>query len=185
MEKPDLLNTVMDALLFAADRHKFDKTKNDEPYINHLLEVCHLICTVGKIDDPQILVAAALHDILDKTTTKTEELNVQFGEEAGAIVLELTEGHHLNGQDNYHHLAPGAKQLSVKGRIVKLADKIANVESIILNPPTGWDIKKRIIYLEATERIISTLKGTNEFLEEYFKEMLSHERKTIKYPLWA
>ena len=182
MEK-ELLNSTLNALLFAANKHKFDKTKSDEPYINHLLKVCCLLCNVGGINDPAILIAAALHDILEKTTTKAEEIRKQFGDEVCNIVLELTEKQYLSDDGKLIRQLQTVNQLSPKAQIIKLADKIASSQAIILNPPNGWDIRKRMAYLESTEKIIELLHGTNEPLGNYFYNFLSEEKAVMEYSL--
>lgn len=179
-----LLEGFFDALSFAANRHQFDKTKTDEPYIDHLINVCRLLYNVAETSDPAIMTAAALHDILEKTHTKADEINTRFGEEVCNIVLELTNDQHLNEQEKWLQQLHAVNNLSQKAKLIKLADKIANTEAIIAHPPQGWDIKRRIIYLEWTEKIIEALRGTNEKLESHFDKTMQKEKKLIE-PLWA
>jgi guanosine-3',5'-bis(diphosphate) 3'-pyrophosphohydrolase len=176
MDNTETLRSLLDALLFAADRHKFDKTKGDEPYINHLIEVCTLLHNVAGINDPVILVAGAMHDILEKTTTKTDEIIAQFGYDVCSIVLELTTDQHLNETEKWTQQLNNVNSLSSKARVIKLADKISNTSAIITNPPKGWSIRRRITYLEWSEKIINALRGTNKNLELYFDRLMVHEK---------
>jgi guanosine-3',5'-bis(diphosphate) 3'-pyrophosphohydrolase len=51
------------SLVFAADKHKNQRRKQagDVPYINHPLEVAHILALAG-VKDYEILAAAILHD---------------------------------------------------------------------------------------------------------------------------
>lgn len=184
MNNQKILKQFLCALSFAANRHKFDRTKSDEPFINHLIDVCSLLQNVANVNDPTTLVAATLHDILEKTTTKTDEINTQFGEEVCNIVIELTNDQRLNETEKWFLQLHTADNLSAKSKIIKLADKIANAKAVISNPPKGWDIKRRIVYLQWTEKVVGALRGTDENLENYFDQLMEEEKKLIKSPLW-
>jgi HD domain len=56
------------ALAFAAEAHRNHRRKgaNQEPYINHLIEVVDLIASVED-GDMDVLIAALLHDVLEDT----------------------------------------------------------------------------------------------------------------------
>lgn len=185
MNDHKMLKPLLDALSFAANRHKFDTTKSDEPYINHLIDVCTLLHNIADISDPEILVAAVLHDILEKTSTKADEISTQFSDGVCNIILELTAGQHLNEQEKWIQQLQNVDNLSSKAKLIKLADKISNTHSIISNPPQGWNIKRRIVYLEWAEKIINALRGTNKKLEAYFDKSLLREKKLLEFPLWS
>jgi (p)ppGpp synthase/HD superfamily hydrolase len=63
------------SLVFASDKHKTQRRKNagDVPYINHPLEVAHILSLAG-VKDYEILAAAVLHDTVEDTDTSPEEL---------------------------------------------------------------------------------------------------------------
>ncbi len=58
------------SIVFAAEKHTFQKRKNGNnvPYINHPLEVTHILARAG-ITDVNILSAGALHDTVEDTKT--------------------------------------------------------------------------------------------------------------------
>src|SRR5690242_7727206 len=98
MKESKLINSFLQSLEFAAYCHRFDKTKNDEPYINHIIDVCSLIAVVGEETDEEVLIAAALHDTVEKTGTKGSDINFQFGENVFQLVMEVTD--HSSGNDS-------------------------------------------------------------------------------------
>ncbi len=161
------------ALQFAAYRHRFSKTKNEEPYINHLINVCSLLVETGGISDSEILITGILHDILEKTNTKASELTVLFGEKITALILELSDLGSETEKEKWENQLKKIDKLNSGAKVIKLADKIENVRYILSYPPKGWDMERRIIYLDWSEKIINALRGTNIKLELYFDNLLA------------
>ncbi|HZX65065.1 MAG TPA: HD domain-containing protein, partial [Myxococcales bacterium] len=66
---------LLRAATFAAEKHKTQKRKNtaETPYINHPLEVAHLLATGAGVTDVVVLVSAILHDTIEDTRTTREE----------------------------------------------------------------------------------------------------------------
>ena len=140
------LSTLLRAASFAAKKHSRQKRKgaDEEPYINHPLEVASLLANVGKVEDYNILIAAVLHDTVEDTGVSKEELTELFGEEVCGYVLEVTDDKslpkHARKQKQIEHapyLSPSAKQ-------IKLADKISNIRDITENSPHDWSKERRL-----------------------------------------
>ncbi len=49
-------NLVLQAAKFASDKHRDQRRKdaNLSPYMNHLIDVAHLLCEVAAVEDPEI-----------------------------------------------------------------------------------------------------------------------------------
>ena len=181
MKESKLINPFLKSLEFAAYRHRFDKTKNDEPYINHIIDVCRLISEVGEETDDEVLIAAALHDTVEKTATKASDINFQFGDNVFQLVMEVTDHSSGNDADKFSQQLQRVGSLSKKARIIKLADKISNVKSLLSFPPAGWDLEKRSLYINWADRIINALQGTNEKLEAYYQELIAEGKRNNLY----
>ena len=72
MSQPtDIATRLLQATRFAADRHRTQRRKGVDasPYINHAIEVAHLLADVGGVTDLTTLVAALLHDTVEDTGT--------------------------------------------------------------------------------------------------------------------
>ena len=93
MTHPFNLDIIFQAIIFATRKHHGQVRKGElaAPYIIHPLAVAREIFTTGQVDDPQVLVAAILHDTLEDTDTKPEEIRSLFGEEVLNIVLEVSD----------------------------------------------------------------------------------------------
>ncbi|CAN5433126.1 HD domain-containing protein [soil metagenome] len=181
MKETKLLPSFLEAIEFAAYRHRFDKTKSEEPYINHIISVCRLLSVIAEANDQEVMLAAALHDVLEKTNTKPNELNFHFGEDVYNLVLEITDHHSGNEVEQFQMQLERVESLSSKAKLIKLADKIANVKAILSYAPEGWDVEKRSIYINWADRFISAIRGTNENLEKYYDEIVAEGRRNNLY----
>src|SRR3989304_3101182 len=84
---------ILRAVAFAAHKHRDQRRKDKEssPYINHPIELAHVLWDEGEVRDPLVIAAALLHDTLEDTETSWQELRGEFGEEIADIVLEVTD----------------------------------------------------------------------------------------------
>lgn len=178
-------NTVSEfvqAVNFAARKHRNQKRKgaDGEPYINHPLEVLNLLTGVGKVEDFDILIAAVLHDTIEDTETKEEEIAELFGGEVCAMVLEVTDDKSLPKAERKRLQIEHAPRISRGAKQIKLADKISNVRDITENPPDGWSIERRAEYVEWGEKVVAGLRGANENLERKFDELAAKAKEKLQ-----
>lgn len=158
---------LLEAMEFASYRFKFEKTKNDEPYFNHVIQVCSLLSTIGEVKDIDILRASILYELISRTNVKPVDIHLRFGPRTYAIVrkLNLEISFSMNKEIVFQESFAG---LTEAANVIKLADIIANVEMMVSCPPAGWDIERRKIFLEWAAKNINDLKGTSAQLEEYY-----------------
>lgn len=103
------------------------QTYGADPYERHLADVVGVLGEVG-IDDPELLAAAWLHDVVEDTGVSSEDLAAEFGARVAAIVDAVSLRPDLPRQvarpDSWARAAatPGAV-------LVKLADRVANVRA--------------------------------------------------------
>ena len=72
------MTLVTQAVIFAAQAHDGAARKGSEiPYIVHPMEVVAIASTMT--DDPQVLAAAALHDVMEDCGVTFETLSERFG----------------------------------------------------------------------------------------------------------
>ena len=176
------LTTLIHAINFAAKKHRRQKRKgaDEEPYINHPLEVLNLLTSIGKVEDFNVLIAAVLHDTIEDTETTEEEISKLFGAKVCKMVLELTDDKTLPKAERKQLQIEHAPHISKGAKQIKLCDKISNIRDILKNPPDGWSIKRRSEYVDWGEQVVAGLRGVNENLEKYFDETVGRARKAIK-----
>jgi guanosine-3',5'-bis(diphosphate) 3'-pyrophosphohydrolase len=168
--EPHHLSLLFRALAFAAEKHRDQRRKgaHASPYINHPIEVARLLCEEGGISDPVVLMAAILHDTIEDTSATAAELRAQFGEDVTGVVLEVTDDKSLEKSERKTLQVEHAPQLSSRAKLVKLADKTANVRDVLSAPPVGWPLARRQEYFEWAKRVVDGLRGTNVALEAAF-----------------
>jgi len=175
------LQFILGALKFASEKHIHLRRKDEDktPYIHHPIRVAELICRVGGVNDRNILSAALLHDVLEDTNTKEQELVDIFGTEVAGIVKEVSDDKNLDRDTRKELQVKHAATLSQGARLVKLADKICNVKDIGAYPPSNWDLDRKTKYLDWAERVVTLLRGTNQPLEDLFDQVLADARQKI------
>ncbi len=163
------LRSLMAALAFAADKHRDQKRKGADasPYINHPIEVARILVEEGAVSDPVVLLAAILHDTIEDTATSESDLRENFGDAVAEVVLEVTDDKSLEKSERKRMQVEHAPHLSERAKLVKLADKIANVRDVAERPPQ-WPLERRQEYFDWAQRVVQGLSGTSAALEEAF-----------------
>lgn len=156
--------------LFAAERHKNQRRKDAEasPYINHPLTVANILANEGGIEDPVTLFAALLHDTIEDTATTWEELEAAFGVEVTSVVLEVSDDTSLPAAERKRLQVKHAPSVSERAKLVKIADKIANLRDLSHRPPAGWKLSRKQDYFDWAKAVVDGLRGINPRLEAAF-----------------
>jgi guanosine-3',5'-bis(diphosphate) 3'-pyrophosphohydrolase len=158
---------LMEATLFAADKHRGQKRKDAQktPYINHPIYVVNLMAGVGGITDIELLQAGMLHDTVEDTDTSPEEIETRFGYAVRGLVMEVTDDKKLEKQERKRIQIEKAPRLSPRAKVIKLADKIANLTDILTSPPAHWSLERRQQYVDWSNKVIAGCRGHNASLE--------------------
>jgi guanosine-3',5'-bis(diphosphate) 3'-pyrophosphohydrolase len=166
---PTHMEIVLRAAAFAAEKHRDGRRKDEEasPYINHPITAAYILVRAG-IEDPAVLASALLHDTVEDTHTTIDELEVVFGYEIANIVAECSDDKSLPKLARKQAQIDHAGTLSEKAKLVKLADKIANVNDINGAPPAGWSLERKREYFDWAKQVVDRMRGTNRQLEELF-----------------
>ena len=173
---------ILKAARFAAYKHRNQRRKDEErtPYINHPISVANIISEIGNVEDPEVLAAALLHDTIEDTDTKPEELIDNFGERVCNLVQEVTDDKTLPKLERKQRQIDHAKEISEGAALIKLGDKISNVTDITDTPPTDWDSNRRLDYFEWAEKVINNCSKVNNSLEKYFKDSIQKGREKLQ-----
>jgi len=176
------MNILLKALRTASVAHKFQMRKDGvTPFINHPIQVAELISSVGGIQNEDILSAAILHDIIEDTTTSDTLLRDMFGAKIADIVLECSDDKSLSKKERKRLQVATVSKKSYEAKIIKLADKIANMSDILINPATGWDLERKLAYFEWSKEVIDAgLRGINSELEYKFDKVYQQKELLLE-----
>lgn len=161
---------ILAAAQYAAEKHASQKRKGEagEPYINHVIEVAHLVSNVVP-DDANVVIAALLHDVLEDTEVTAAEMRRQFGQDVTNLVMEMTDDKSLPKKERKRLQVEHAPSMSVRAQIIKLADKISNLQSILVSPPAKWDYERKKQYFDWGKQVVEALSSPNPILKAEFE----------------
>lgn len=178
--KPDSIKnemaSVVRAAYFAGEKHKDQRRsdKEETPYINHPLELASILVDEGGIEDVEVICAALLHDTIEDTDTSTDEIRALFGSKVADIVGEVTNDMTLSSAQRRIKEAACIPGLSIQAKLVKLADKIANIRDISTMPPVGWTQERKKAYFDFSLSIAEQAKEASPRLYEIFVRDYHH-----------
>jgi (p)ppGpp synthase/HD superfamily hydrolase len=166
---------------FAARRHVTTRRKgaDKQPYVNHLAEVAMLLAESTDGTDPALVAAGWLHDTIEDTATSREDLAQQFGEDVAALVVHVTDDKTLPKAERKRLQIVHAPKIPGRARMIKIADKISNLRSLISSPPDDWERERLLDYLDWADQVVAGCRGVNEYLEKLYDETASCGRAVL------
>lgn len=166
------MKRFLDALNFAALRHREQRRKGEggAPYINHLIEVAHLLSSHG-LDDETLLCAAVLHDSIEDVGVTAEELRQRFGEEVTSVVIEMTDDPSLTVLERKLRQIDAAPTLSARAQHLKVADKISNLRGILTSPPENWSLERKRAYYTWASKVVAGCSSADPGLLRTFEDV--------------
>ncbi|MCE9508040.1 MAG: HD domain-containing protein [Alphaproteobacteria bacterium] len=163
-------SVITKAMNFAAQKHADQRRKGakQEPYFNHVAEVAWLLAEHTGGQDAELIAAGLLHDTIEDTATTHAELVREFGQNIADIVMEVSDDKSLPKQERKRLQVEHAPHKSDKARLVKIADKTANLRAILESPPDGWGEERKREYFIWAKAVVDGCRGLNQGLEDGF-----------------
>lgn len=177
----DATGLILKALRFSAEKHTDQRRKDakSSPYINHPIQVAETLWRIGGVRDVNLLAAAILHDTIEDTNTTPKELEKEFGEEVLSLVLEVTDDKSLPKQTRKQLQIEHASHKSEKAKMLKIADKLNNIQDIVKSPPSNWTLERKQEYLLWSEKVVAGLRGVSPELESQYDELLKEGKQSL------
>lgn len=132
------------AVDISTEAHKGQKRKSGEPYIIHPITVASILIDWGM--DIDTVIAGILHDTVEDTDMKLEDIETKFGKDVAFLVDGVTKVSQARAgmQDLTAYLPQTKDNLSklliavgqdVRVIIIKLADRLHNLQTLQHMPP--------------------------------------------------
>jgi (p)ppGpp synthase/HD superfamily hydrolase len=131
---PAEVERIQDAYDFAFEAHQGQRRRSGEPYITHPVAVADLLADLRL--DPQTLIAAILHDVIEDTPTLKEEINRRFGQEVADLVDGVSKLDQIQFKSREEAQAESFRKMllamvrDIRVIMVKLADRTHNMRTI-------------------------------------------------------
>jgi (p)ppGpp synthase/HD superfamily hydrolase len=116
---------------------------------------------------------------LEDTQTTPVELEAIFGPEVRQVVAGLMDNKQRPKAEHKRLEIAYAPHLSARAKVVKLADKISNIRSIIHTPPAAWSLERKQEYFDWSERVMASCRGSNAALERLYDETVAEGRRML------
>jgi guanosine-3',5'-bis(diphosphate) 3'-pyrophosphohydrolase len=187
---PPAMTRVIDAIAFAAHEHRKQTRKDEEktPYINHPVALVRILAIEAGIDDADVLCAAALHDYLEDCCGEAGQRTVEegrqllrerFGAQVLAYVDAVTDDKSLLPAERKRRQVEHAAHIPHGAKLVKLADKIANLRDLTDFPPVEWAAYRRREYFDWAASVIGQVRGAHPQLEALFDEAYARRPEAV------
>ncbi len=131
---------IRKAFAFATFAHGKQKRASGEPYITHAMAVAEILVNLHL--DPEAIIAAILHDVVEDTANSLEDIRQVFGDAVASLVdgvtkLAVIEQQDLSERGTKEHLqAESLRKLllamaeDVRVVLIKLADRLHNLRTL-------------------------------------------------------
>jgi len=169
-----LILQLLKAVNFAAIKHINQRRKDSAktPYINHSIDVANFLAENG-IEDLDILNGALLHDTIEDTDTTLDEIIRLFGSNVARIVDECSDDKSLSKVERKKTQIIHAKTISPHAKLVKLADKFSNINSLLESKPVNWSPEEASGYVYWGMAVCRNLYGVNQSIDDQLKALFA------------
>ena len=121
------MSNISDARSFAKKKHAGQLRKNGKTStFSHLKDVVKNLKKM-RVTNKDIICAAWLHDTIEDTDTDFDSIKDRFGKNVAEIVVSVTKDNRLPKKQREREYVKDLKSSSVKAKLVKIADILANV----------------------------------------------------------
>ena len=128
------IEKIEEAFHFAEKLHEGQYRVSEEPYIIHPVEVAKILVNLKA--DTHTVIAAFLHDILEDTDTKPEDIEAKFGKDVLTLVQGVTKLGKLQFKSKEERQAENFRRLfiamanDIRIIFLKLADRLHNMRTL-------------------------------------------------------
>ncbi len=172
------IGLIEKAYVYSAKVHKGQVRLSGEPYLTHPLEVAGIL-TKMKMDEVSV-ASGLLHDTVEDTLTELSDIEQMFGKEVAGIVDGVTKISKIHFLSKEVQQAENIRKMilamssDIRVIIVKLADRLHNMQTLGFQPPERQEAIAREtldIYAPLAGRMgIYWLKSTLEDLSLFYLE---------------
>jgi (p)ppGpp synthase/HD superfamily hydrolase len=144
-----------------------------------LLEVASLVTEATGGTDPNLVIAALLHDAIEDQGVTSETIAKEFGQHVADIVMEVSDDKALPKAERKRLQIEHALKKSKQAKLIKLADKTSNLRAIASSPAADWSVERRLEYIEWAKSVVAGLRDASRWLERQFDEAVVQAMRSL------
>ncbi|HEY6095028.1 MAG TPA: bifunctional (p)ppGpp synthetase/guanosine-3',5'-bis(diphosphate) 3'-pyrophosphohydrolase [Gallionellaceae bacterium] len=132
--KPEDVENIQRAVEFSRSAHHGQLRQSGEAYVSHPIAVARIL--TGLHLDPQAIVAALLHDVVEDTDVSLEDVAGQFGKPVADLVEGMSKLDKLQFETKEDAQAENFRKMlmamarDVRVILIKLADRLHNMRTL-------------------------------------------------------
>jgi (p)ppGpp synthase/HD superfamily hydrolase len=170
------MERIEKAQRWAQEGHKgVNRKHSDLPYIVHPEAVAQIIAEIT--DDPDVIAAAWLHDVIEDTEKTVENVSVNFNDHIAQMVYQVSKVSRKGGGNrkvrvaaDRVHYAQGSKW----AKAIKIADMIHNMPTMIRDNP---DFAPK--YVKEKEDLLDVIQDGSPLLASIARNIIDDFRKSL------
>jgi GTP pyrophosphokinase len=194
-------NFLWDIYTFAREAHRGQLRKSGVPYFEHPYQTARILAEMNM--DSVTIACGLLHDVIEDTALRYEDIKAKFGNEVAKLVEGVTKISGIRFRNRQEEQADNFRKMllsvavDIRVLIIKLADRTHNMQTLDSLPPAKRRriaIETRDVYAPLAHRLgMFKLKSILEdlvlksldqeaykFLQKKVKEKRSGREKYIK-----
>jgi guanosine-3',5'-bis(diphosphate) 3'-pyrophosphohydrolase len=148
------------ALMYALEKHASQKRRDGSPYVAHPIRVAESLRSIGGVADPEVVMAALMHDLIEDTDCEYDDLRKRFGTRIADLVAVLSGDMRLPKPERRAEVIERARHGSKEVKAIRLADRLDNLLDM-----AGFSLARKLEYLEGSRRTLAACRGANAGLE--------------------
>ena len=139
------LGRIRAAFETAVDAHEGQKRRDGSPYVTHVIAAAEIVVEMGLDEDS--IVAALLHDTLEDTSLKYDDVARQFGPSVANIVDGVTKLTRVNFTSREEEQMENMRKMllamskDIRVILIKLADRLHNMRTMDYQTPEKQRLK--------------------------------------------
>lgn len=160
---------IQQAYEFAKNAHEGQVRKfTGNPYIGHPVEVAEILSEYS--DDPEVIAAGLLHDVVEDTDHTLDEIRELFGDRVATLVENMTDVSKPEDGNRATRRAIDREHSSKStpdGKLIKLCDVYANTRDIL-------DADKKFARMYVAEKLLLIKVLATESNYELYTRVSKH-----------
>jgi guanosine-3',5'-bis(diphosphate) 3'-pyrophosphohydrolase len=162
------------AQMYALEKHACQQRRDGSPYVAHPFRVAECLRSIGGVTDPEIVMAALMHDLIEDTDVEYDDVLQRFGRRVADLVAALSGDMRLPKPARRAEVIERARHAGVEVQTIRLADRLDNLLDM-----AGFSNARKREYVEGSEQTLAACRGANPALEAALERAIARLQREL------